>query len=322
MKKLLLTLFLTVMLTAVAQAQQISVVSSNGATTLYSTLKDAIEGASDGSVIYLPGGGFPIANEVKITKKLTIIGIGHKIDTENVDGYTTVSGNLYFNEGSDGSALMGVYVAGNVYIGDDKKQVNDVLVRYCSIYDLYVQNNQCLGTTINQNYIRGAAYFNGSSAYFTNNITHAVHDLDDGFISNNILTGSSNYTSYSIGYSDRTLITNNILTNGTWIHNGSDCLVSGNMSKVDWGDDFINIGETDWKDVFQDWNNGTISPSSDFHFSDNYKKYQNQVGIYAGDTPFNDNQMAPVPYIVAKHVDEHTDTTGKLNIKIRVKAGK
>lgn len=321
MKKLLLTLFPTVMVTAVAQAQQISVVSSNGSTTLYSTLQEAIEGASDGSVIYLPGGGFPISDDVKITKKLTIIGIGHKIDTENVDGYTTVSGNLYFNEGSDGSALMGVYVAGSVFIGDDGKEVDDILIRYCSIHDLWVKNNQCLGTAINQNYIRGTAYFAGSSAYFTNNITHGIHDLDDGFISNNILTGAVSNYSYAMVTIDRTSITNNIIINSSYIHYGSDCLVSGNMLKGDWGEDCINIGEADWKDVFMNWNNGTISPASDFHFSDNYKKYQNQVGIYAGDTPFNDNQMAPVPYIVAKHVDEHTDTTGKLNIKIRVKAG-
>ena len=35
----------------------------------------------------------------------------------------------------------------------------------------------------------------------------------------------------------------------------------------------------------------------------------------------SDKQLAPVPYIVAKHVDEQTDAQGKLSIKVRVKAG-
>ena len=186
MKKLFFTFILAIMATGVLQAQQISVVSSGGATTLYQTLKDAIEEADDGCVIYLPGGGFPIADEVKITKKLTIVGIGHKIKTENVDGYTTISGNLFFNQGSDGSALMGVYLSGNVYIGNDAK-VDDVLVRYCNMNDIDIRNN-CLGTTIDQNYIRGAAYFNGCSGIFSHNITQFVRQLNDGFISNNIIT--------------------------------------------------------------------------------------------------------------------------------------
>lgn len=312
MKKLFFTFILAIMATGVLQAQQISVVSSGGATTLYQTLKDAIEGADDGSVIYLPGGGFPIADEVKITKKLTIVGIGHKIKTENVDGYTTISGNLFFNQGSDGSALMGVYLSGNVYIGNDAK-VDDVLVRYCNVNDVNVYNN-CLGTTIDQNYIRGAAHFNGCSGIFSHNITQFVRQLNDGFISNNIIT--SRYYN-AMDDCNRTSLTNNIIID-YYIHSGNNCLVSGNMCKSDWGDDCINIGETDWNDVFQKY--GPISPSSNFHFSENYSEYESKVGIYAGGSDF-DKQLAPVPYIIGKRVDTETDSSGKLNIKIRVKAG-
>ena len=313
MKKLFFTFILAIMATGVLQAQQISVVSSGGATTLYQTLKDAIEEADDGSVIYLPGGGFPIADEVKITKKLTIVGIGHKIKTENVDGYTTISGNLFFNQGSDGSALMGVYLSGNVNIGNDAK-VDDVLVRYCNMNDIDIRNN-CLGTTIDQNYIRGAAYFNGCSGIFSHNITLFVRQLNDGFISNNIITSRSSYN--ALDACDRTSITNNIIIENR-IHSGSNCLASGNMCKGDWGDDCINIGDTNWNDVFQKY--GSISPSSDFHFSENYSEYESKVGIYAGGSDF-DKQLAPVPYIIGKRVDTETDSSGKLNIKIRVKAG-
>ena len=105
------------------------------------------------------------------------------------------------------------------------------------------------------------------------------------------------------------------------IHSGNDCVISGNMTLSDWGDDYINIFKENfkWEDVFEDFKGNSISPAFNFHFKDEYKQYENQVGIYAGDG-FNDKQLAPVPYIVAKKIDEQTDAAGKLNIKIRVKA--
>ena len=319
-------------------AQNISVVAANGSTKLYRTLQAAIEGAEPNSVIYLPGGGFPITDEVKITKKLTIIGIGHKIHTENPDGYTTVGGNLFFDQGSDGSALMGCYLTGGVYIGNDGNEVDDVLIRCNNIAHVNVKNNKCMGTNVNQNYIREDACFTGSSARLTNNVIDSVNDLDDGYISNNIITGTvswregSGYTyTYSIGMSscDRTSITNNIIfvkpansSGGNWssttsIHSGSNCFASGNMCVVDWGDDCINVGSVDWKNVFMKYNG--ISATSDFHFKEDYAQYEGQVGIYHG--TFNNDQLAPVPYIVAKSIPEQTDAAGKLKIKIRVKAG-
>ena len=83
---------------------------------------------------------------------------------------------------------------------------------------------------------------------------------------------------------------------------------------------YINMIGVDPNIVFENYNNGKVDPSSDFHFKEAYKQYENQVGIYAG-TGFNDQQLAPVPYIVNKKVDEQTDAQGKLNVKIRVKAG-
>lgn len=328
MKKSVLSLLIALMAIVVANAQQISVVSEGGKTDLYRTFQEAIEKAEPGSVIYLPGGGFPIADAVKITKKLTIVGIGNKIDTENPDGYTTVSGNLFFNEGSDFSALMGVYVTGNVYIGNDGQEVDDVLIRHCNINQLQVNNSKCKGITINQNYLRNGALFSGSNATFSNNLTVWVQDLDDGYISNNIITASysssSYYTGYALYHSDRTSVTNNIFFS-TNIINGSDCFAQGNMCKTDWtmDEDCINIGEADWNNVFENYNGGAISPATDFHFKKDseYTKYEGQVGIYSGDTPFEDNQLAPVPYIIFKDVPQKTDTEGKLEIRIRVKAG-
>ena len=64
-----------------------------------------------------------------------------------------------------------------------------------------------------------------------------------------------------------------------------------------------------------------ITPASDFHFSEAYNSYTGVCGIYAGGG-FSDGQLPPVPYIVAKQIPEQTDAEGKLNIKVRVNAGK
>ena len=96
---------------------------------------------------------------------------------------------------------------------------------------------------------------------------------------------------------------------------------SGNMClNKNYGEEPINLQTDSWEDVFVKYNNGEATPASNYHFKEAYKQYENQVGIYAG-TGFNDKQLAPVPYIVAKQIPEQTDAQGKLNIKIRVKAG-
>ncbi len=321
MKKILFSLFVALIATTAIQAQQISVVSPGGTTALHRTLKDAIEKAEPGSVIYLPGGGFPISNDVKITKKLTIIGVGHTVKGDNVDGVTSISGNLWFNEGSSGSAVLACYITGDVNIGDGGASVNDVLIRYCNLNSVQVKNNTCMDTNINQNYIRNISRFNGAKAFVTNSITHTLYDLDNGKIAYNILAKASdeivgsNWGTTVLHACDQTQILNNIVLPDGFLHYCYNCEVSGNMTRGN--SDGTN---KNWNDYFVNYNQGAISPSSDFHFKEVYKEYESQVGIYAGGTKFNDKYMAPVPYIVAKDIKEQTDSSGKLNVKIRVKA--
>lgn len=332
MKKVILSLFLAIMATMGLYAQQISVVSSGGSTSLYRTLQEAIEGAESGSVIYLPGGGFSIGDSVKITKELNIIGIGHKAQTDNVDGNTIISGNLFFNEGSSGSSVMGCYITGNVVIGEGETSVNNVLIKYCNLNSIQVQNSNSKETFVNQNYVRNSSSFGESNAIVKNNVLHSIGRVNGGYIiSNIILNGYNNYSAfahieYSGIYANSTIIEHNIIpckneSPGAYYYatiRGDNNILNTNMCWTDTGENCINIGDVGWEGLFKDYSG--LSPASDFHFSDDYKQYENIIGIYSG-TGFNDNQMAPVPYIVAKQIPEQTDASGKLNIKIRVKAG-
>ncbi len=328
MKKKFFILCAALVWTVALMAQSIAVVKANGSTTLVRTLDEAIAvvNENDGCVVYLPGGGFPVSDDSKITKKVTIIGIGHKSKNDNVDGVTIISGNIYFNEGSDGSALMGCYITGNVNIGEDAA-VDDVYVKYCNLNSVQVKNADCTGTFINQNFIRGESRFGNSVVTITNNVLYnRLFNINGGIISYNILAHLGNWgggqTMYDV---NNVSITNNILRNsgggthyGSSIQSGNNLVVS-ESSIGSWGDIPVVI-DAYVNDILVDVNNWSISPNSNFHFKENYKEYESQVGIYAGDG-FNDAQIAPVPYIVAKRIDEQTDASGKLNVKIRVNAG-
>ena len=319
MKRTILTLSF-VIVAMMATAQQIAVVTGN-TTKLCQTLADAIEEASSGSTIYLPGGGFQISDDVKITKKLSIIGIGHKAVSENVDGNTVISGNLFFNEGSSNSVIMGCYISGDVKIGFDEKSVNNILIQYCNLNSVQITDKKASNTNVNQCYIRGRSYFGYTDAIVTNNIANFIHHVVGGHICNNILFARDNRYSCTV-WAQNATIANNIFIDWNSLY-GGECTITDNMVlKSDWGDACINLGLNSWDGVFK--KDAGITPASDFHFIGEYVQYQEEVGIYCtknGGTGFSDGALPPVPYIVSKIIPEQTDASGKLNIKIRVKAG-
>lgn len=339
---IILTAIAVVLGMASAAAQQIAVVNEGGETNVYQTFEAAIQGADPGSVIYLPGGGFTISDDVKITKRLTIIGIGHKSDNGNVDGTTTINGNLFFNEGSSGSAVMACYITGNVYIGESNAVVNYLLIKRCNLNSVQVLNSTCQETTVNQNYIRGTSNFSGSNGQVTNNVLHSIQNLENGLVSHNIILGAYTYHHGSVymggGYDDVANIganTSNIKYNvlnpdvpystsqgyggHTFVYGSNNQCESNLTIKKGFGESSILLENVEWEDVFENYNGGSISTNSNFHFKDEYKQYESQVGVYANGVQF-DNQTAPVPYIVAKRIAEETDAAGQLRIQVRVKA--
>lgn len=322
MKKGFFSLFVAFVATVAAQAQMISAVAPNGATTLYQTLPEAIAGAQSGSVLYLPGGGFAIGENDVITKKLTIMGIGHKSQNDNADGMTTIVGGLRFNVGSDGSAVMGCYINDQVYIGSDGP-VNDVLVKRCNLHSVDVNNAACTGTVISQNYIRDDIMLTMSEATIKNNVLQGqrygnhITKMSSGLISNNIFLPANG----CVNLSDITTatITGNIFCWNASRYHGT-IYTSGNaLLNGEWGDDPIKIEAENWEAVFENYNGGAANNKSDFHFKEAFKQYERQIGIYAGDG-FDDSQLAPTPRIVSKRIPDQTNAAGKLVINVRVKA--
>ena len=291
---------------------------------MYQTLEDAIENASAGSIIYLPGGGFPISDEVKINKKLIIVGVSHRADTDNTDGATTIAGNLQFIGESSGSAVMGVYISGNICIGDADGGVNNVTIKYCNANSIG-SNAASNDLYVNQCYLRNYSSFGNCNVKLENNILHSIGDFNGAIINNNVIVYSESGRHPLIRCNNSSVTNNFFIAWSMGAYEVNNCFVSNNcIGTGSWGENPIILDGVSWNDIFEA-NNG-IAISSDYTLKDNVDRSKflgtddKVIGIEGGNG-FSNKGLAPIPYIVAKKVDESTDASGMLNIKIRVKAG-
>ncbi len=324
MKKFTLSLLLVFLVGFTAKAQQISVVAPTGQTQIFTDLNLAIQGAQAGSTIYLSGGGFQVNDSVKITKKLTIIGIGHRPDNDNADGNTNVSGNLHFHSGSNGSSVMGIYLSGNINIGNADAAVNNFLLRFCNVNSVQMGNAVCQGVVINQNYLRNPSNGGGSALQFSNNILHSIDNINGGVITHNVIKHNvgNYYGYYGLRSVNNSQIRDNILRDPSAIHSGSNCIVNNNMLSKSWGENSIVV--EDWDEEFEGPDNG-VNPTSNFKLkatSQGINKASDgtDIGVYGG-TGFSDTALPPGPRIVDKRIASQTDANGKLLIQIEVQVG-
>ena len=338
--KRILSILAALAATITMGAQNIAVVSPNNSTSIYQTLDDAITSAVPGSTIYLPGGGFQIKNETQIDRKVTIMGVSHRGDTDNVDGATIISGNLNFVKGSSGSAVVGVHLTGNINVGTATDSVLNLTIRYCDINSIQVNHNQSSGMVVNQSYLRSQCNFGNCNVRLENNIAHSLFFIVGGTINHNVIVSRSGargvgpsdrygsyYCSYSLGsVSNSTIINNFILyTPASYysVHIGDNCVVSNNcIGKDSWGELSITLGEeTTWDDVFKA--NKGVNINSDYQLKGSWGKNAatdgTDIGIFGG-TSFKKEALAPIPRIVSKTVEEQSDATGRLKVTVTVKS--
>ena len=331
--KRILSIAVALVATITVGAQNIAVVSPSNSTKIYQTLDEAITNAEKGSIIYIPGGGFTVTDNAKIDKKLTIMGVSHRGDTDNVDGASIISGNLNVIENSSGSAVIGVYVSGDINVGTSTDSVTNFTVRYCNVNSITVKHGKSSGMVINQCYLRNTSDFANCNVRLTNNIMHSAKQINGGYIDHNVITASTsvyvgdwdyNYKSYALGHVSSSTITNNFILNGANTHRGDNCFASNNcIGTGTWAENPIQLPEkTEWKAVFE-------APDG-IKITSKYKVLEGSpakgaaldgtdLGIYGG-SGFSDEALAPIPRIVSKKVAEQTDGSGKLQIEVTVKA--
>ena len=332
--KRILSIVVALVATITVGAQNIAVVSPSNKTKICQTLDEAITGAEAGSIIYMPGGGFPVTDNANIDKQLTIMGVSHRGDTDNVDGATVISGNLNFVKGSSHSAIIGIYVSGNINIGTSADSVVNFTARYCNVKSIQVKNSHSSGMVINQCYLRNASDFAYCNVTLTNSIIHSVKQVNGGVIRNNVITSNTsvyvgdwdaNYKSFALGHVSSSTIAYNYILDGKHTHRGDDCYASHNcIGTGSWADNpAVLPANTKWENVFVAHKGVTIA--SDYHLNDTWAKSKDPdlsgIGIYGvSGNDFSDKALAPIPRIVSKKVDESSDGSGILEVTVTVKA--
>ncbi len=321
-------------------AQNIAVVSPSNSTDIYNTLDEAITNADPSSTIYLPGGGFAISDATTIDKKLTIMGVSHRGDTDNVDGATIISGRLNFVSGSSGSAVVGVYVSGNIDVGTSDAAVTNFTLRYCNVNSIQVHNSGSVGLVINQCYLRNTSNLCNTNVKLENSIVHTLLDINGGTINHNIVTSNYKVThsnQYSIWstYHPLVNVSNSTITNNIFLswnngHTGDNCYISNNcIGTGTWGENPVVApempeGTNVWDEVFGEGNNKGVTIASDYHVKAAWAKGTasdgTDIGIYGGSGFSEETSLAPIPRIVSKSVEEQSDASGKLKVTVTVKS--
>lgn len=319
MKTKLLFLSFFMLTALVSRAQEIAVQAPDNTTKIYTDFNKAINEASAGSTIFLPAGSISLNDTVKITKRLTIVGVGHRSDTEG--GNTMVSGNFHFYSGSDASSLMGVYLTGDVDIANADGEVNNFLLKFCNVNSVQVGNSKCVGMLINQNYIRGFSNFGNSPIHLTNNIIYFFTYINAGEVNHNVILP---YYDVIFQVVTSTLICNNILHNRgsfdiTYMSLNNSVSMNNMILSNSWGDNTTII--SNWSEIFL--NDLGVTPMSNYHLKSNIGKNAGtdgtDIGIYGG-TGFSDTALPPYPQIVFKNIPTQTDEFGNLKIQVKVKA--
>lgn len=332
MKRNVVFIAVVLLTTLTTMAQNIAVVNPKNETTIYQTLDDAIAGADAGSIVYLPGGGLQIGNETKINKKLTFMGVSHRGDTDNADGATVIAGNFNFEKGSDGSAVIGAYISGDIIVGTTTDSVTNLTIRFCNANCISVKHKQSSGLVVNQCYLRAFSNFGDCNVRLENNIMHSISNLKGAVINHNIITSNTgNYYMYAINsYDAASLITNNIILNpGRNFGVSSGNILNNCIGKGTWGDNPIQLSDDQtWEDVFEKYDSKhPVSIACNYRIKKTWTNAQGagtdgtDIGIYGGsDFKDKDEAHAPIPRIVSKKVAEQTDGSGRLHIEVTVKS--
>ena len=325
--------------TMTVAAQNIAVVSPSNETDIYQTLDDAIANAEEGSTIYLPGGGCQITTN--IDKKLTIMGVSHRGDTDNAEGATMISGSLNFIVGSSGSSVLGVYISGNINVGTSENAVTNLTIKKCNVNSIQVGNSASSGMVVNQCYLRGLSNFGGCNVHLENSIVYSACKINVGIINHCVVTEAGNDVTesvygnyqwhtihhyYPLNEVSNTSIMNNFFLNIGGGNSVSNCQIFKNCIGVaSWGSDEAPIvldADKTFNDIF--YANKGVKISSDYRIkekSDNFIGTDGTyIGIEGGTTGFDPDALAPIPRIISKKVDEQSDASGKLTINVTVKA--
>ncbi len=325
MKKLIF--FLAVLFSYSSYSQAVFVVQNATHSSVHQTLDSALYYAVDNDYVYLPGGNFNVGN-IKISKKLNIIGAGHYPDSTQATGATSFTGNVYFKTGANGSTLQGVYLNGDIFMGDSCStgNVSNILISRCNINKIFLTYSTSTSTNcgaqnifvkecVIRSNIRGA---NTQNVIFENNIIAGGLGNFDGnaHFKNNVFMKTSSTSTAAFGnqilfYVYNCTFENNIFkqsssTSAYFASYTSDNLFNNNV--FGFSSCFTAAGNcnnclynANFTNQFVEVSGTAFEYTYNFHLSDTAIAIGagtngTDCGIYGGDNPYKDGAVPINPH--------------------------
>ncbi len=339
---ILLALTLGIVSPLVSQSS-FAVVKSSGTTIVRSTLKDAVDAASTGDIIYLPSGNIAVTG-LTINKGVHLIGMGYHPDSTGAAGQTVVNGNLVFVSGADGGSVQGVFVNGAIQFGTGptNNEVHNFVISRCYIAGaLYLAHDWSITSnssnfTISENIINyGICGARASNVVLANNIIVQIDILfrpitlfANAIIQNNILIPLDNSVSNGV---TGTTFKNNVIVLGTlaYVNEYSGNIYLNNLHSSPSGLNSAGVTTSNGNvyitrdNMFVKQSGGRYSFTDDYHLSAAALSAikgtdGTQVGIYGSATAFKDGGMPPNPAILQAKVATKTNAKGKLEVEFKV----
>jgi len=345
MKKIIFITLISILSIYTSHAQLTIALHHNGQSSFYASFDSLNAHIQTGDTIYFPGGGVNIGNWY-INKKLCIFGVGHNPDSTLATGRSYITGNIYLKTGADNTFIQGLYLTGNIMFGTNSSDqvLNNIVISRNSLNAIYLSFDGSTTTTssyisIRENIIRGDGIYGGyaGNVTITNNIIHG----NVGYFNNMLFTNNIHMNGYYCGngpysYINNSTFQNNILSfqysncNGNyWMSNCSSNYYANNTFNQGWGlPSDSNTGSGNWSSL--DPSSILVSQSGvSFDYTQDYHLQSPttylgtdglQIGIYGGNFPFKTGSVPQNPHIVSKTIQQSTNTSGNLNINVKVKA--
>ena len=322
-------------------AQNLIARQTGSTTNFHIELDDAITKASNGDIIYLPGGYFPL--NVPIDKELHIIGTGHHPGYSTASGVTYIGGNVYLNAGASRSSFEGIYFQSTISVNE--VTLSNLMFKRC-ILEHFNYNGQhpeieLKYSSFIENVIRGGINLSILQSSFFNNIftDYWYRGSVDCIFKNNLFLSDQRFISnwpnsyfvYSIaGMLNR--FENNIFSaSGTSLSATGNSVFIKNLFASSIVFDGINlIGFDNYIDqpeesIFKKLSGRSFLYTENFHLNEQYKNTWigtdgAEIGIYGGPSPWKDNCFPFNPQIISKSVAGYTNPDGTLKVSIQVAA--
>lgn len=328
-----------------AQPGKIGLQHSNAVTT-FTDLTAALAASVNGDTLYLPGGTVFASNPtVTINKGLTIIGAGHYPDSTTATYQTIIPGTIFIVTGADGGLLTGVK-CNELRFGTSvaTQNVNNFRITRCNITGQFYPSFSGLSTS--QNILISECIINNCSSWSGNYFASVLFEKDIIYVTASTPYGGTGLFNNCIFYNTYSTFFNNsaanVLNNCIVIHSASNSLTIGGsatitnnllVSYVSPTNPVISYNGVINNPITKELTSSTFinANTTSFSYANNYHLLQSShghnagtdgtdVGLYGTMIPYKESAVPFNPHISSKTIGSTTNTTGTLNVDIKVSA--